>query len=186
MIKLIFIRHGATAGNLEKRYIGRTDEPLCGQGVKQALALKEKGFQIDRLFVSPMLRARQMAELAFPQMPYTIVEGFRELDFGIFEGKSALELSGSLEYQAWLDSMCIGPIPGGESVEGFKRRCLESFASAMKGVRESETAALVVHGGTIMSILEGLALPRRGFYDYSQANGQYIEGIYEDKFIRFA
>ena len=29
MKKLLFIRHGATAGNLERRYIGYTDEPLC-------------------------------------------------------------------------------------------------------------------------------------------------------------
>ena len=29
-MKIVLIRHGATKGNLEKRYIGRTDEDLCG------------------------------------------------------------------------------------------------------------------------------------------------------------
>ena len=30
--KLILIRHGMTAGNREKRYIGMTDEKLCPIG----------------------------------------------------------------------------------------------------------------------------------------------------------
>ena len=36
-MKLIFIRHGKTAGNLERRYIGRTDEPLCDEGIAEIL-----------------------------------------------------------------------------------------------------------------------------------------------------
>ena len=32
-VKLVFIRHGATAGNAEKRYIGRADELLSGWDV---------------------------------------------------------------------------------------------------------------------------------------------------------
>ena len=38
-MKIVLIRHGATKGNLEKRYIGRTDEDLCGEGIKK---LKEE------------------------------------------------------------------------------------------------------------------------------------------------
>ena len=32
MKKILLIRHGKTQGNLERRYIGRTDEPLCEAG----------------------------------------------------------------------------------------------------------------------------------------------------------
>lgn len=43
-MKLFMIRHGATAGNLEKRYVGRTDEGLTEQAVldlkKEALKLR--------------------------------------------------------------------------------------------------------------------------------------------------
>ena len=38
-MKLFMIRHGATAGNLEKRYVGRTDEGLTEQAVSD---LKEE------------------------------------------------------------------------------------------------------------------------------------------------
>ena len=34
-MEIVLIRHGATAGNIEKRYIGTTDEPLCDTGMVQ-------------------------------------------------------------------------------------------------------------------------------------------------------
>ena len=92
MIELLFIRHGATAGNLRRRYIGRTDEPLCGEGIAQVETLRKQGLLIDELFVSPLLRTRQTADILFPKMPYTVVDGFAEMDFGCFEGKAADEV----------------------------------------------------------------------------------------------
>ena len=69
MIDIFFIRHGATEGNLRRRYIGRTDEPLCEAGIAQVKALQKRGISVDRLFVSPMLRTRQTADILFPKMP---------------------------------------------------------------------------------------------------------------------
>ena len=63
MIELLFIRHGATEGNLRRRYIGRTDEPLCGEGIAQVETLRKQGLSIDELFVSPLLRTRQTADI---------------------------------------------------------------------------------------------------------------------------
>ena len=57
MKRVVFVRHGATEGNLQKRYIGCTDEPLCEQGIAQIKALS--GLKADRIVVSPMLRTRQ-------------------------------------------------------------------------------------------------------------------------------
>lgn len=171
MIKLLFIRHGATAGNLEKRYIGRTDEALCDTGIKQIEELKKNCFEIDRLYASPMLRTIQSAKLLFPQVEYTLVEGFKETDFGIFEAKTADELSSNEEYQAWLDSNCRGPIPGGESVDDFKSRCCNAFCDIAESLPEDTSTAFIVHGGVIMSILEKFALPKKSFYEYYAANG---------------
>lgn len=135
MIELLFIRHGATEGNLRRRYIGRTDEPLCEAGIAQVETLRKQGRSVDKLFVSPLLRTRQTAELLFPQMPYTVVDGLIETDFGRFEGKSADELLGDPAYQAWVDAMCLTPIPEGESVTDFKTRCCEAFAETIKMCR---------------------------------------------------
>lgn len=179
MIQLLFIRHGATAGNLEKRYVGRTDEPLCDVGVAQVKVLRKHNFQADFFYVSPMLRTRQTAELLFPKKDYTFVDDFRETDFGVFEGKTAAELSASPEYQMWIESMCLDPIPQGESVTDFKARCCVAFESVMKNLPDNSSAAFVVHGGVIMSILEAYTKPKRNFYDYHIGNGEYIWTTYD-------
>lgn len=183
MIKLLFIRHGATAGNLEKRYIGSTDEALCDVGIAQAEALKVHDFQIDHLFVSPMLRTRQTAEILFPEISYTIVSDFAETRFGLFEGKTAAELSDNLEYQKWLDSMCLAPIPGGERAADFKARCCAAFCEVIKSLPDHTCAAFVIHGGVIMAVLEAFAQPQKGFYDYHIANGDYILALYDKGYI---
>ena len=183
MIQLIFIRHGSTAGNLEKRYIGSTDEPLCNVGVAQVKALRKHNFQADYLYVSPMLRTRQTAELLFPQKRYMLVNDFRETNFGLFEGKTAAELSDSSEYQAWVESMCLDPIPQGESVTDFKARCCSAFEKIMKSIPDNSCVAFVVHGGVIMSIMEAYAQPKNGFYDYHIENGKFLI-CYFDECIR--
>ena len=147
MIDIFFIRHGATEGNLRRRYIGRTDEPLCEAGIAQVKALQKRGLSVDRLFVSPMLRTRQTADILFPKMPYTVVDGLIETDFGRFEGKSADKLSGDPAYQAWVDAMCLTPIPEGESVTDFKTRCCEAFAETIKNVPDGSRVGFVVHAG---------------------------------------
>ena len=174
MISLVFIRHGATNGNLEKRYIGRTDEPLCNIGIEQAEKLKKHNFPKEHIFVSPMKRARQTAELVFPEFEYAIVEDFRETNFGVFEGKSASELLENEEYKMWVESMYMSPIPGGESVTEFKERCISAFRKIIESLPDNAEASFVVHGGVIMAILESYAETKGNFYDYHIKNGEFL------------
>lgn len=180
MNHVYFIRHGATAGNLEKRYIGRTDEPLCDLGIIQAEHLRTYNIQADRIFVSPALRTRQTAKIIFPQTEFEIVENLMETDFGIFEGKNAEELQDSSEYQAWVNSGCQDPIPQGESVARFKARCCKAFQEVIGKFPDGKTAAFVIHGGCIMAILEEFAEPKRNFYDYHIENGCFMEYTYRN------
>ena len=183
MNPILFIRHGATAGNLEKRYIGRTDESLCPQGVLQVQTLRRLGLQADHLFISPALRTRQTANLLFPDMRPVIIEKLIETDFGIFEGKNAAELCGDAAYQAWIDSGCLAAIPGGESVCDFKARCCRAFSEAVMQLPDGDSAAFVIHGGCIMAIWEAFARPHRDFYDTHIGNGDYIECVYQQGVI---
>ena len=61
MIELFLIRHGLTEGNKKKRYIGRTDEPLCPEGLEQLSALSYP--VLDNIFISPMRRCVQTARI---------------------------------------------------------------------------------------------------------------------------
>lgn len=179
-VRIWFVRHGATQGNLERRYIGRTDEPLCTQGEEQMLRLRDALPGVDRLFVSPMLRTRQSAALVYPDISWTEEVRLRELDFGVFEGESAQNLQGNLQYEKWLESMCTGPIPGGENVVDFKKRCVDGFLSCVEQLPQETSCAFVVHGGVIMSILERLARPKRDYYSYHLPNGGYYQGVWEN------
>ena len=185
MIELVFIRHGATAGNLERRYIGRTDEPLCESGVAQAQAISRL-FRVDKLFASPMLRTRQTAQIVFPGMEAVFLEEMRETDFGVFEGKTADELQGNSDYVNWIGSMCLDPIPEGERVQYFKDRCCKCFLETVENIPDGSAVAFVVHGGVIMAVLERFAVPKRDFYDYHIKNGQFIRCEYENGIIKTA
>ena len=165
MREIILIRHGKTYGNTLGRYIGTTDEELCPEGREELDALRESGqyrsIRPDLVYVSPLRRCRQTAELLFPGVPQEICRDFRECDFGKFENKNYKELSGNPAYQAWVDSGGTLPFPGGESREAFQERCRAEFARVLKelGRQAGSGAAFVVHGGTIMSILSAYAAP---------------------------
>lgn len=151
-MKIILIRHGMTAGNLSGRYIGVTDEPLCREG---ADVVRSRVYPpCDILFSSPMKRCIETAKLIYPALSPVIDEDFRECDFGDFEGKNYSELNGNAEYQRWIDSGGTLPFPNGESPDAFRSRCHEAFLRCVRPL-DCGTAAFVVHGGTIMSIMSG-------------------------------
>jgi alpha-ribazole phosphatase len=171
MNDVFLIRHGMTQGNQLGRYLGRIDEPLCPQG---AARLTPFPLPCQELFVSPMLRCVQTAAILFPGREAQVVEALRECDFGDFEGKTAQELSLDATYTNWVAAGCVDPIPGGESVDAFKSRCCRAFIDCLSTLKPGATAAFVVHGGVIMSILEALAHPKRSFYDYALDNGHAV------------
>lgn len=173
-MKIVCIRHGKTAGNLKGAYVGRTDEPLCEKGREELL--KKTYPAVDAVFVSPMLRCQQTAAIACPLQAPVVIDELRECDFGRFEGKTWQELSGDSDYQAWIDSGGLGAFPEGESHEGFIARCCEGFRKVYAICEEKniETAALVVHGGTIMALLDTWSEPHKGYFDWQVKNGAYL------------
>jgi 2,3-bisphosphoglycerate-dependent phosphoglycerate mutase len=62
-----FLRHGESVGNVENRHQGQAEFPLTEKGRSQVIALAERwqseGITFDRAFTSPLLRARQTAEI---------------------------------------------------------------------------------------------------------------------------
>lgn len=173
-MEIVFIRHGKTAGNMRGAYVGRTDEPLCGEG-RRDLETKEVP-AVDAVFVSPMKRCVETAGILYPDQLPVLVEELRECDFGLFEGRTWQELSGNPLYQAWIDSGGMAPFPEGESHEGFVQRCLEGFRKVYKScaAKGYEKAAVVAHGGTIMAILDAWSDPHKDYFDWQVKNGECL------------
>ena len=207
MVELFLIRHGKTYGNTLGRYIGTTDEELCAEG-REALVRTDMGRTVlteplDAVYVSPMKRCIQTAGLLFPDCRPIFCPELRECDFGEFENKNYRELSENAAYQAWIDSGGTLPFPGGESREEFESRCLLGFGKVLEDIRErcgsqkmrrkaAETknqvsgadicfrAALVVHGGTIMSILSAYAFPPEDFYHWQIKNAEGFRALWDE------
>ena len=125
------------------------------------------------MIVSPMKRCIQTAELIYPKNQITQEELLKECDFGIFEGKTYEELKDRAEYQAWLDSGGTIAFPEGEEQKEFRSRCVRGMLCQVDRLCKEnvESVAFVVHGGTIMAVLEQLAEDQKDFYHWQVENG---------------
>ncbi len=175
--KLHLIRHGLTEGNLLGQYLGSgTDSPLCRQGIER-LEYLQKTFDypwIEKLYVSPMTRTIQTAEIVYPDKDYTIVSDLRECHFGEFEGKTFTELMTMDEnFAKWLDPQSGYQPRGGEASADFAQRVVlaldEIFMDMMKN--NIHDAAAVTHGGVIAMLLTMVAFPRKPTSEWTSDNG---------------
>ena len=158
-MRLVMLRHGATASNEEHRYVGRrTDEPLSELGRTQCARLGTFG-QVDAVYTSPLLRARQTARLCFPSTRIIPVEGLAEIDFGVFEGRSARQMEHDEAYTSWVNSGCMDPCPGGESFDEFVKRSNAALVGVLAQACEhgEEQVVVVAHGGNIMAAFNAFA-----------------------------
>jgi alpha-ribazole phosphatase len=169
-LEVVLIRHAQTQGNLEKRYIGITDEPLCREGVKNAVKSGIFPF-VPLVYASPKIRAVQTAAIKFPNARIVTSPGLREMDFGLFEGRNAHEMREDFRYRAWVAGDCLGVTPQGEGRTDFTRRVCVAFAELIGEAiaRGQRYVVVVAHGGTVMAVMERFARPPRGYYDWSVA-----------------
>ena len=171
MKTIICIRHGMTAGNLQRRYIGGgTDEPLCAEGKAALAAYAAAGLYppAARVVISPMLRCAETAELLYPAIAPEAVEGFREMCFGQFEGLTFDEINCLPGQELFGSDEAHMIFPGGEDAAAFDARCAAAFAALLSMV--DSTAALIVHGGVLMAIMRRLF--GGSLYDYQVKNGR--------------
>lgn len=182
-MKIYLIRHGATKGNIEHRYVGSTDEELDLKGRKELeekikLGRHENFLNVERLYVSPLKRCRQTAEILYPGKKQIIVEDLKECSFGEFEYMNYQELNGNPDYQKFIDTNGECGFPGGETPADFQSRCVRAFRQVIDQLltqgeeREEQTIAFVVHGGTIMAVLDKFSTPHKDYYSWQTGNGE--------------
>ena len=66
--RIAFIRHGMTQANLDGRYIGTTDLPLCREGADQLYEKIEKYDypSVQKVYTSPLKRCKQTISILQP------------------------------------------------------------------------------------------------------------------------
>ncbi|MBR5066201.1 MAG: histidine phosphatase family protein [Lachnospiraceae bacterium] len=184
-IRIVIVRHGATATNADKRYCGkRSDEDLSDEGIAFVKRMIEKGVYptASMLFVSPKKRAKSTAKLIYPELEQIVIDEFDEIDFGDFEGKNHAELDGNPDYQKWIDSNGETAFPNGESKDDLCKRVTEGFLKVLDIIEEAKEEisdiAIVAHGGTIMALLSTFAGMNYFNCLVSNAKGYVVEMVY--------
>ncbi len=144
MLPLIYlVRHGETEWSLSGQHTGLTDKPLTSKGEQQALKLKPAlaGLTFDRVYTSPLLRARKTCELAGFGEQAEVLEGLIEWHYGDYEGKTTAEIRAERpNFQPFRDGF-----PQGEAVEEIGIRA-ELVVKKMREGEASGNVLLFSHG----------------------------------------
>lgn len=159
------IRHGNTIWQGTGRYQGRSDVPLSAAGLAE---LHPAEICPETVYITKLCRTQQTAERLFPNAKLIEMDGLEEMDFGDFEGRSAHDMEHDPAYRAWVDTMCQGPCPNGESQAQFIQRVTEAFARLLdKLTVTGNNLTIVAHGGTQMAVLSTYADPVKSYFDWS-------------------
>ncbi|HJY03478.1 MAG TPA: histidine phosphatase family protein [Streptosporangiaceae bacterium] len=163
------LRHGQTPMSVQKRYAGRTDAPLTEVGVQQAAAAAKRlaSAGLGVIVTSPLLRTVQTAQAVAAVTGAAVVtdDGFRETDFGAWEGLTFAEVRERwpAEISAWLADPEVAP-PGGESFTDVSARVTAALDRVL-AARAGQTVLIVSHVTPIkMLVTAALLAPPAALY----------------------
>lgn len=156
LTKITLIRHGQTLWNDKKRYLGHTDIDLDQTGKRQAQALRKriKNENFHKIYSSDLKRAHHFAKIIFKENKVHKLAELRELNLGLFEGKTHEEVMAAHThiYTQWLNNPFKTNIPEGESLKDFQTRVIRIFYVIIAD-NEGRNIGIVTHAGPIRIIL---------------------------------
>jgi ribonuclease H / adenosylcobalamin/alpha-ribazole phosphatase len=158
----LLLRHGQTPMSVQKRYAGLSDVPLTEVGVQQAAAAGKRlaSAGLTAIVTSPLARAVRTAEevAAATGAPVEADEGFRETDFGAWDGLTFGEVRERwpAELTAWLADPAVAP-PGGESFADVSGR-VDSALRRVLACYQGRTVLVVSHVTPIKTLVAAALL----------------------------
>tara|TARA_Y100001960_G_scaffold264431_1_gene286917 strand:+ start:3137 stop:3814 length:678 start_codon:yes stop_codon:yes gene_type:complete len=168
-MRIIFVRHGESEGNVHNKMQGRKDYPLSEKGIEQAEKLKVRlsnnGIAITHLYSSPLSRALQTAKILSELWGHQIViePGLQEYDMGILSGISKDKISTSVPEASkylkhsgdeYFDKIARGNTLRIETILEARIRARETISKLYKKHTKSDILLCVSHGGIIQRFIE--------------------------------
>ena len=140
----ILIRHGETEFNKNHLIGGKTDVPLTEKGKEQAKSAREivAKYQYDAIITTPLLRAKETADILFPNLPKEIISDLRERDWGNFEGESQ-------QFQPPYEETP----PNGEAWQDF----CERVVSALNDILNRYDSPIIIAHSGVFRVIQQLA-----------------------------
>ena len=171
--EILFVRHGQTAWNVERRRQGHSGPGLNEQGREDArraaseLVEMNACCRISAIYSSDLARAAETAEIIGEALglPVHLDERLRERHQGIWQGRLTTEVMA--EHAEVVDFIGEDPLGGGPPEGETGQQVLERMTDALNEIaaeHPGERVVVVSHGGAI-SLVRWLALAAldRGF-----------------------
>lgn len=147
--RITWIRHGQSEWNAIGKWQGHTDTPLSKLGKQQAskLAKRLRGLKFDAVYSSDLQRAAETGRLALPETEIRIDSRLREINFGIYEGKTRESLTQEEQKSVfgWWANPYTRKLQGGESMECLNRRVFDW----MQELPTEADICVFCHGGVV-------------------------------------
>lgn len=194
---LFLVRHGESTANEVNRFAGGVDAPLTELGRAQALKAAHSwgGQTVDIVYVSPLSRARQTAQIIQPKLQtgdgrlpsLTVDSRLSERNFGSFtlRNKTLIQREiGLLSYEAALYGNAAS-LDAGESFQSFHDRVLHFLRDELHPLLRLGRQILVVAHKYVIELLSLLILrlPAEFGYDLRLPNAKVILCDQLDTFI---
>ena len=173
MVRILLIRHAATAWTAQGRFQGQTDVPLSPHGRRQvaALAQRLRVETLHTLYASDLQRAWETAQAIATQHALQVhaEPRLREIAFGCWEGLAYDEIQqkDAERLATWERDQLHNAPPGGETLLQMAQRVREVYAS-LRAAEPDKTVGLVAHGGSLQLLLcLALGLQPQSYWQFS-------------------
>ena len=182
-MKIIFVRHGLTQANKDKKY-STEDTKLDENGLYILDKTKTllRNYNIDSVYTSALIRSQQTAEyLGFND--YTIDPRINEMNFGDFKGESIIEVRD--KYRGFFEREKLDyfntSYPGGES----RIDCIKRLGEFLDEISANDKDVLAIsHGIAIRSSLFWILKDLSNYHNFWIDNGSLtIFNVKDDKKI---
>ena len=165
-------RHGRTAFNAERRFLGKLDVPLDPHGERESelLGARLRGMSRAALYASPLARAWQTALRIGAPEPHKCLQ---ELDQGELEGQRAGDMLERFPdfFAAWAVNPENARVPGGETLGECRDRAVAGV-TALAALHEPGPPVVIVSHQMVMAtlVLTAKGLPLGDFREYTHKN----------------
>lgn len=160
--EIILVRHGETDMNKNHLYFGHLDPSLNETGKKQLEASKyslrkiENIDEISEIFCSPLKRCTESLDILeiSKNIKINYDDEFKELNFGIFEGKTYKEICENYpeEVKKMKAEWRTFKVEGSESLEELEKRVVAKLENIFLS-RKGKKILVVAHAGVIKILL---------------------------------
>lgn len=153
----IFVRHGQTEANKEKKFRGPLNIPLDATGKQQAVEARSAvssllhGEPVGSAFVTPKDRSQETGDIVLGPGKTTVIKNLDPFNVGEFAGqpKNEANMKAIMHYQLHPEEK----IPGGERLNDFRKRVNPEIMMVIrKGEESGRPSIAFVHSSTIHQV----------------------------------